>query len=295
MSIPSLEDVQDGFAEAADLINLRLKISDTSSSGRALIAALDYAAMRSLLGLVPGVANGIMPLGSDGKASTTYLPDAVLGALRYQGAWNASTNSPTIPTAATANKGYYFVVGTAGATSISGITDWLVGDWLVSNGTVWEKIDNTDMITSVAGLTGAITAASLGAALKASGSDFRTGTNDDRLLTPKSVFDAAAPVALTDASTVALDLATGQNFTLEIGGNRTLGAPTNAKAGQSGVITITQDGTGSRTLAYASAYKKPGGTITLSTAAGAVDLLSYYVEVGGGSPIVRLGLAKAFS
>ncbi|WP_426036529.1 hypothetical protein [Brevundimonas sp. DC300-4] len=130
---------------------------------------------------------------------------------------------------------------------------------------------------------------------KATGADFRTGTDDTKFLTSKSVFDAAAPVGLTDAATVAVDLASGQNFTLTLAGNRTLGAPTNAKAGQSGVITITQDGTGSRTLAYASAYKKPGGTLTLSTAAGAVDVLSYYVETGGGSPIIRLGLSKAFS
>lgn len=131
--------------------------------------------------------------------------------------------------------------------------------------------------------------------VKASGAELRALSNDAKFLTAKSVADAAAPVALTDAATVAVDLANGQNFTLTLAGNRTLGAPTSAKAGQSGVITITQDATGSRTLAYASAYKKPGGTLTLSTAAASVDLLSYYVEVGGGSPIIRLGLAKAFS
>ena len=87
------------------------------------------------------------------------------------------------------------------------------------------------------------------------------------------------PVALTDAATVAVDLSLGNNFTLTLAGNRTLGAPTNVTAGQSGVIVVTQDGTGSRTLAYNSVYKFAGGTApTLTTTASAVDVLAYYVE-----------------
>ena len=87
------------------------------------------------------------------------------------------------------------------------------------------------------------------------------------------------PVALTDASTVAVDLSLGNNFTLTLAGNRTLGAPTNVTAGQSGVIVVTQDGTGSRTLAYNSVYKFAAGTApTLTTTASAVDVLAYYVE-----------------
>ena len=87
------------------------------------------------------------------------------------------------------------------------------------------------------------------------------------------------PVALTDASTVAVDLSLGNNFTLTLAGNRTLGAPTNVTAGQSGVIVVTQDSTGSRTLAYNSVYKFAGGTApTLTTTASAVDVLAYYVE-----------------
>ncbi len=86
-------------------------------------------------------------------------------------------------------------------------------------------------------------------------------------------------VALTDAATVAVDLSLGNFYTLTLGGNRTLGAPTNQAAGQSGVIVITQDGTGSRTLAYNSVWKFPSGTApTLTTTANAVDVLAYYVE-----------------
>jgi hypothetical protein len=87
------------------------------------------------------------------------------------------------------------------------------------------------------------------------------------------------PVALTDAATVAVDLSLSNNYTLTLAGNRTLGAPTNQTAGQSGLIVITQDATGSRTLAYNSVWKFPGGTApTLTTTASAVDVLAFYVE-----------------
>ena len=86
-------------------------------------------------------------------------------------------------------------------------------------------------------------------------------------------------VSLTDAATIAVDLSLGNNFSVTLAGNRTLGAPTNTTAGQSGVIVVTQDGTGSRTLAYNSIYKFAGGTApTLTTTASAVDVLAYYVE-----------------
>jgi hypothetical protein len=86
-------------------------------------------------------------------------------------------------------------------------------------------------------------------------------------------------VALTDGATIAINLALANNFYVNLGGNRTLGAPTNVVAGQSGVILVIQDGTGSRTLAYNSVFKFPGGTApTLTTTANAVDLLAYHVE-----------------
>ena len=88
------------------------------------------------------------------------------------------------------------------------------------------------------------------------------------------------PVALTDGATIAVDMSLGNNFSVTLAGNRSLGDPTNVTAGQSGVIVITQDGTGSRTLAYAGTkYKFAGGTApTLTTTAAAVDVLAYYCE-----------------
>jgi hypothetical protein len=88
-----------------------------------------------------------------------------------------------------------------------------------------------------------------------------------------------AYVTLTDAATVDIDMSLGNQFQVTLGGNRTLGAPTNVVAGQGGVIRVVQDGTGSRTLAYNSVFKFPGGTApTLTTGANSVDLLAYHVE-----------------
>lgn len=110
------------------------------------------------------------------------------------------------------------------------------------------------------------------------------------LLTPNAVWSAAAPVALTDAATIAVDMNTFINATVTLAGNRTLGNPTNAKPGQSGSIWFTQDGTGNRTLALASNWKIAGGSPpTLSTAAGAVDRLDYVVRT---SSIIDYALSK---
>jgi len=84
---------------------------------------------------------------------------------------------------------------------------------------------------------------------------------------------------LTDAASISIDLAASNNFAVVLAGNRTLANPTNVVAGQSGSIFISQDGTGSRTLAYGSQYDFAGGTApTLSTAASSVDRIDYLVR-----------------
>jgi len=100
-----------------------------------------------------GVANGVATLDSSGTVPLSQIP--ALGDLNYQGTWNANTNSPTL-TSSVGTKGYYYVVSVAGTTNLNGITDWQIGDWAVFNGSVWQKIDNTDAVTSVNGYTGTV-------------------------------------------------------------------------------------------------------------------------------------------
>jgi hypothetical protein len=80
---------------------------------------------------------------------------ALLGSVSYQGIWNANTNTPTL-TSGVGTKGYYYVVNAAGSTNLDGITDWKVGDWAIFNGTAWDKVDNTDAVSSVNGYTGPV-------------------------------------------------------------------------------------------------------------------------------------------
>ena len=103
-----------------------------------------------------GTANGVASLDANGKVPTSELPASVLGDVSYQNTWNAATNTPTL-TSSTGTKGHYYVVSASGATNLDGITDWQIGDWVIFNGSVWEKVDNTDSVTSVAGKTGSVT------------------------------------------------------------------------------------------------------------------------------------------
>ena len=85
--------------------------------------------------------------------------------------------------------------------------------------------------------------------------------------------------ALTDNANVSINLNENNFYSVTLAGNRTLDNPTNVTPGQSGCIFITQDGSGSRTLAFGSNYDFAGGTApTLSTGAGQVDVLSYVVR-----------------
>ena len=79
------------------------------------------------------------------KIPLSEIPDSILGQLKYMGVWNFSSGLPT-----GAQKGNYWIA------SVSG-NGYEVGDWAVYNGTSFDKVDNTDAVSSVAGRTGNIT------------------------------------------------------------------------------------------------------------------------------------------
>lgn len=165
----------------------------------------------------------------------------------------------------------FFITGSSDATKkvafeVDGITTGTTRTVTIPNssGTL---AYNTAASTTTAGISEFATAA-----------EYRTGTDTARSLVVDQVWSAATGVSLTDAATVAVDMSTFINALLTLGGNRTLGAPSNAKPGQSGWIYIQQDATGSRTLAYHANWKFAFGTDpVLSTAAFAVDMLFYTV------------------
>lgn len=87
---------------------------------------------------------------------------------------------------------------------------------------------------------------------------------------------APAVVALADGATIAVNAALGNDFRVTLGGNRTLANPSNPRDGQRIVFQVTQDGTGSRTLSYGTAYDfGTAGAPTLTTTASKTDLLKF--------------------
>lgn len=111
----------------------------------------------------------------------------------------------------------------------------------------------------------------------ASVANVRSAATGDKVIVTALLESASAPVALTDAATIAFDWDAGINFTVTLGGNRTLGNPTNGQPGTWRTILFTQDGTGNRTLAFDTQYVFPNGEApTLSTAASANDRLMFF-------------------
>jgi len=102
-----------------------------------------------------GQADGYAPLDSNNKVPAVHLPDSLVGAVVYQGTWDASINNPTLPTPGLSNKGHYYIVSDPG--TYSGIT-YAIGDWAISNGSAWQKVDNTQDVNSVFGRQGNVVA-----------------------------------------------------------------------------------------------------------------------------------------
>ena len=145
-----------------------------------------------------------------------------------------------------------------------------------------------DAVTTLKILDDAVTAAKIpdgalsyakmtSAALATAAADWRAKTAS-KLLTATGVWAGMAEVTLTDGANISLDLSSGYDFTVTLGGSRTLDNPTNIHVGQKGRIRVVQDGTGSRTLSYGGYYEFAGGTApTLTAAASSEDILYYDV------------------
>jgi hypothetical protein len=149
-------------------------------------------------------------------------------------------------------------------------------DALVSGGTgSFTTLTVTGTTTLATALTGVLKGTSGVVSVATAGTDY-AGISTAQSFTAGQ---RGSVSALTDGATITPNFNTANNFSLTLGGNRTLANPTNLTAGQSGVIVITQDATGGRTLAFGSYWDFSGGTApTLTTAASAVDVLVYYVN-----------------
>lgn len=138
------------------------------------------------------------------------------------------------------------------------------GNFIVGNGSAWVAESGSTARTS------------LGVGY-ASAANIRSGASSV-VVTPDGIESAAAVVTLTDAATVAVDWDSGINFQVTLGGNRTMGFPTNIQAGTARYLRVIQDGTGSRTLAWTATgyYGASGIAPYLTTTAGASDYIRLF-------------------
>ena len=135
-----------------------LNIGAGGALGTAAYATIANYVATSTLGALGGVAT----LDGTGKLTTAQIPSALVGALNYQGTWNASTNTSPVLASGVGTKGYYYKVSVAGTTTIDGCSTWSIGDILAFNGTTWDKIDgDATVVTSVNGSVGSVTVAAI--------------------------------------------------------------------------------------------------------------------------------------
>lgn len=196
----------------------------TAAQGAKADTAVQPGDLGTAAYLDAGVANGVATLDSGGKVPVSQIPQ--MGDLNYQGTWNATTNTPTL-TSSAGTKGFYYVVSVAGTTNLNGIADWQVGDWAVFNGSVWQKIDNTDLVTSVNGYTGTVVlnATDVGAAPATSGTSILYGNGSGGTsnvtvgsgltfaggtLSASSGGDVVGPASSTDNAIARFDSTTGK-------------------------------------------------------------------------------------
>lgn len=180
-----------------------------------------------------------------------------IGALNFKGTWDAATNTPALASSVGV-KGDYYYVSVAGNTNLNGITDWQVTDLAVFNGSVWQKIDNTDQVLSVNGQVGVVvlTAANVGAAANTvnviAGTGLGGGGNLEANVNVFLANTAVTAATYGDAATVAV-------FTVDAQGRLT--AASNATI----AIANTQvSGLGTMSTQNANNVAITGGTINVA-------------------------------
>ncbi len=148
------EDAQSSTALGASYASLDARLE----AGETIAVAAAPKASPTLTGvpLAPTAAPGTNTLQIATAAFVQAAISTLAAGLVYKGIRNATTNSPAI-TSGLGTLGWFYKVGTAGTTTVDGNSLWIVGDILLYDGTVWDKIDgNSTEVTSVAGRVGAV-------------------------------------------------------------------------------------------------------------------------------------------
>ena len=225
--------------------------------------------------VAPDLAESIKVITNGGGTSQSVLDTltslqaqitAMAGFVNYEGTWNASTNTPTL-TSSVGTKGDYYVVSTTGSTNLNGITTWTQGDWAIFNGSAWEKVDNTDLVTSVAGRTGAIT---LTTADVSGLGTIATQASSNVSITGGSI-TGITDLALADGGTGS-STASGARTNLGLVIGTDVLAPTGSAASLTSFPTFNQNTTGTASNVTGTVAVANGGTGATTTATARTNL-----------------------
>ena len=114
-----------------------IDISDLELVGNWACTGTFNGATATEIGYLSGVTSNVQ----------TQL-NAIVNAKNYKGLWNANTNTPTL-VSSTGTTGDYYLVSTAGTTTLNGISVWAGGDEVIFSGTVWEKLDSSASVLAL--------------------------------------------------------------------------------------------------------------------------------------------------
>lgn len=180
--------------------------------------------------------------------------------------------------------------GTASAKSTPILADSVV---IVdsADGNEQKRLTFTNLKTWIETFTLASVAyADIAAGVIASTAEYLSNTAS-RLVNVASLWAAAAPVTLTDAATITANFNTFIDSECALAGDRTLGAPSNMKNGQKGVMHFTAT-TSTRILTLNAAYLLYSGVETGPYSVTTSQLLSIAYLVRGGSVYVTAVLRR---
>lgn len=269
-------DGSDGIGVSDAHIDFDGALVITLTNGREInageVVPFDVAEKIKVIGNGGGTSQYVLDAISDLQTQIS----AISGGLSYRGTWNASTNTPTL-TSSSGTTNYYYVVSVAGSTNLNGITDWQAGDWAIYNGSAWQKIDQTNSVTSVAGRTGAVTLSN----------------------TDISGLGTAATTAATDYATAAqgtkADTAYGWGNHASAGyvvSGGALGTPSSGNLANCTFPTLNQNTTGTAanitatsnsTLTTLSALSLPGSQVSGNIAGNAANVTGTVAVLNGGT------------